>query len=163
MPLARTGALAQAADTEPFATFEVRGVTVRALSIVDPEEGAQLGDVAEVVLPPGGALQALTARGVRIAIDDFGTGYSSLAYLMQLSVTTVKIDRAFMAQIPEEGRAGRIVTAIIAMARALGLTLTAEGIETSAQHQFLLDAGCDLGQGFGFARPQDAETIRQYL
>jgi diguanylate cyclase (GGDEF)-like protein len=108
-------------------------------------------------------LRALTARGVRIAIDDFGTGYSSLAYLMQLSVTTVKIDRAFMAQIPEEGRAGRIVTAIIAMARALGLTLTAEGIETTAQHQFLLDAGCDLGQGFGFARPQDAETIKQYL
>jgi diguanylate cyclase (GGDEF)-like protein len=108
-------------------------------------------------------LQALTARGVRIAIDDFGTGYSSLAYLMQLSVTTVKIDRAFMAQIPVELRAGQIVTAIIAMARALGLTLTAEGIETADQHQFLLDAGCELGQGFGFARPQDAATIRQYL
>jgi EAL domain-containing protein (putative c-di-GMP-specific phosphodiesterase class I) len=108
-------------------------------------------------------LQALTARGVRIAIDDFGTGYSSLAYLMQLSVQTVKIDRAFMAQIPTESRAGRIVTAIIAMAQALGLTLTAEGIETHAQHQFLLEAGCELGQGFGFARPQNAEAIKQYL
>jgi diguanylate cyclase (GGDEF)-like protein len=108
-------------------------------------------------------LRVLTARGVRIAIDDFGTGYSSLAYLMQLSVHTVKIDRAFMAQIPDEARAGRIVTAIIAMAKALGLTLTAEGIETAAQHQFLLEAGCELGQGFGFARPQDAEAIKQYL
>ena len=108
-------------------------------------------------------LRALTARGVRIAIDDFGTGYSSLAYLMQLSVQTVKIDRAFMAQIPTESRAERIVTAIIAMAQALGLTLTAEGIETQAQHQFLLEAGCELGQGFGFARPQVAEAIEQYL
>jgi len=108
-------------------------------------------------------LRALTERGVRIAIDDFGTGYSSLAYLVQLSVHTVKIDRAFMAQIPAEGRAGRIVNAIIAMAKALGLTLTAEGIETAEQHQFLLNAGCDLGQGFGFARPQDAEAIRRYL
>jgi EAL domain-containing protein (putative c-di-GMP-specific phosphodiesterase class I) len=108
-------------------------------------------------------LRALTARGVRIAIDDFGTGYSSLAYLMQLSVNTIKIDRAFMAQIPEEGRAGRIVTAIIAMARSLGLTLTAEGIETAEQHQFLLEAGCDLGQGFGFARPQEAAEIERFL
>jgi EAL domain-containing protein (putative c-di-GMP-specific phosphodiesterase class I) len=108
-------------------------------------------------------LRALTRRGVRIAIDDFGTGYSSLAYLMQLSVHTVKIDRAFMAQIPDEARAGRIVNAIIAMARALDLTLTAEGIETPEQHQFLLEAGCELGQGFGFARPQNAEAIKQYL
>ena len=108
-------------------------------------------------------LRTLTARGVRIAIDDFGTGYSSLAYLMQLSVTTVKIDRAFMAQIPAESRAKDIVTAIVAMASALGLTLTAEGIESPDQHQFLLDAGCELGQGFGFARPQHAEAIKQYF
>lgn len=108
-------------------------------------------------------LRALTERGVRIAIDDFGTGYSSLAYLMQLSVTTVKIDRAFMRQIPDEARAGRVVNAIIAMAGTLGLTLTAEGIETIAQHQFLLEADCELGQGFGFARPQDAESITKYL
>ena len=108
-------------------------------------------------------LRTLAARGVRIAIDDFGTGYSSLAYLMQLSVDTVKIDRAFMAEIPAESRAERIVTAIIAMAKALGMTLTAEGIETPAQQQFLLDAGCELGQGFGFARPQEADAIMQYL
>ena len=108
-------------------------------------------------------LRELTARGVRIAIDDFGTGYSSLAYLMELSITTLKLDRAFTARIPGDARAARIVTAIIAMASALGLTLIAEGIETSAQHQFLLEAGCQLGQGYGFARPQDAETINRYL
>jgi diguanylate cyclase (GGDEF)-like protein len=108
-------------------------------------------------------LRVLTARGVRIAIDDFGTGYSSLAYLMQLSIHTVKVDRSFMSQIPTETRAGHVVKAIIAMAKALGLTLTAEGIETPEQHQFLLEAGCELGQGFGFAKPQDAEAIKQYL
>ena len=108
-------------------------------------------------------LRALSARGVRIAIDDFGTGYSSLAYLMQLSVHKVKIDRAFLAEIPTEPRAERIVTAIIAMAKALGMALTAEGIETPAQQQFLLDAGCEFGQGFGFARPQEADAIMRYL
>ena len=108
-------------------------------------------------------LRALSARGVRIAIDDFGTGYSSLAYLMQLSVHKVKIDRAFLAEIPTEPRAERIVTAIIAMAKALGMALTAEGIETPAQQQFLLDAGCEFGQGFGFARPQDARAIEHFL
>ena len=108
-------------------------------------------------------LRALTERGVRIAIDDFGTGYSSLAYLIQLSVQTIKIDRSFMAQIPTQSRAGHVVEAIISMGKALGLTLTAEGIETPEQHQFLLEAGCELGQGFGFARPQDAEAIERYL
>jgi EAL domain-containing protein (putative c-di-GMP-specific phosphodiesterase class I) len=68
-----------------------------------------------------------------------------------------------MAQIPTEARAERIVTAIIAMAQALGLTLTAEGIETPEQHRFLLEAGCELGQGFGFAKPQDAKAIERYL
>jgi diguanylate cyclase (GGDEF)-like protein len=108
-------------------------------------------------------LRTLAERGVRVAIDDFGTGYSSLAYLVQLSVHTVKIDRAFMTKIPTEERAGHVVNAIISMAKALGLTMTAEGIETAEQHQFLLEAGCELGQGFGFAKPQYAEEIEQYL
>ena len=108
-------------------------------------------------------LRALAERGVRMAIDDFGTGYSSLAYLVQLSVQTVKIDRTFMTRIPAEDRAGHVVNAIISMAKALGMTMIAEGIETSEQHQFLLDAGCELGQGFGFAKPQLAKEIERYL
>ena len=103
------------------------------------------------------------ARGVRVAIDDFGTGYSSLACLMQLSIHAVKVDRGFMAQIPENGRAGRIVALIIDMARELELDLTAEGIETDAQHQFLLESGCAFGQGYNFARPQSAEAIERLL
>ena len=108
-------------------------------------------------------LRALAERGVRMAIDDFGTGYSSLSYLVQLSVQTVKIDRTFMSRIPAEDRAGHVVNAIISMAKALGMTMIAEGIETSEQHQFLLDAGCELGQGFGFAKPQFAADIERYL
>jgi diguanylate cyclase (GGDEF)-like protein len=108
-------------------------------------------------------LRALMARGVRVAIDDFGTGYSSLACLMQLSIHAVKVDRGFMAQIPENGRAGRIVALIIDMARELELDLTAEGIETDAQHRFLLESGCAFGQGYNFARPQSAEAIERLL
>lgn len=108
-------------------------------------------------------LRKLTDRGVRIAIDDFGTGYSSLAYLMELSINTVKVDRAFIERLPGDDRTARIVNAIIVMARELGMSLTAEGIETDAQHQFLLAAGCQVGQGFGFARPRPAEDIERFL
>ncbi len=108
-------------------------------------------------------LRTLMARGVRVAIDDFGTGYSSLACLMQLSIHAVKVDRGFMAQIPENGRAGRIVALIIDMARELELDLTAEGIETDAQHRFLLESGCAFGQGYNFARPQSARAIERLL
>jgi diguanylate cyclase (GGDEF)-like protein len=108
-------------------------------------------------------LRTLTSRGVRIAIDDFGTGYSSLAYLMQLTISAIKVDRAFTARIPEDARAGRIITAIMDMARALGLAVTVEGIETDAQDRFLQQAGCEIGQGFGFARPQDARAIEHFL
>ena len=108
-------------------------------------------------------LMELRALGIQLSIDDFGTGYSSLACLMQLSIHAVKVDRGFMAQIPENGRAGRIVALIIDMARELELDLTAEGIETDAQHQFLLESGCAFGQGYNFARPQSAEAIERLL
>jgi diguanylate cyclase (GGDEF)-like protein len=108
-------------------------------------------------------LHELTAKGVRVAVDDFGTGYSSLAYLMQLSISTVKVDRTFITQITEDVRAGHIVNLIIAMARELGLGLTAEGVETEAQHRFLLESGCELGQGYGFARPQSAGAVERFL
>ncbi len=108
-------------------------------------------------------LRKLTAQGVRVAVDDFGTGFSSLAYLMQLSLTKVKVDRAFMTRVPYDERAGRVVNVIIAMARQLGLEHTVEGIETDAQHRFLLESGCERGQGYNFARPQTAEAIERLL
>lgn len=108
-------------------------------------------------------LRELSVKGIRIAIDDFGTGYSSLAYLARLPLKVMKIDRSFLADIEFEPRASRIVTAIIVMAKALDLEIIAEGVETPAQQRFLEAAGCHLGQGFGFARPQSAESIQPLL
>ena len=108
-------------------------------------------------------LQELTAKGVRLAMDDFGTGYSSFAYLAQLPVTVMKLDRSFLANMEANPRTGRVVMGMIAMAKALALEVVAEGVETPEQQQFLEDAGCHLGQGYGFARPQKADAIEPLL
>jgi diguanylate cyclase (GGDEF)-like protein len=108
-------------------------------------------------------LRALHRRGVRIAIDDFGTGYSSFVYLSRLPLNIIKMDRSFVSGIPDDPRAGQVVTAMIAMARELGFEVTVEGIETPEQCDFLLNSGCDLGQGFGLARPQGAHKIEKLL
>ncbi|GGX67454.1 putative bifunctional diguanylate cyclase/phosphodiesterase [Saccharospirillum salsuginis] len=110
---------------------------------------SQLMNLSPIVLE---YLSALRAQGIRIAIDDFGTGYSSLAYLHRLPVDTLKIDRSFVFDMHED-RNGTIVTAILAMAHALGLEVVGEGIEHSEQRRRLAEQGCDYGQGFGLARP----------
>jgi len=103
-----------------------------------------------------GVLGALRALGVHLAVDDFGSGYSSLAYLQQLPVETLKIDRAFIAGVHERDSSA-ITTAIVGLARALGLTSVAEGIEQPNQLDALREMGCQFGQGFLFgpARPAD--------
>ncbi len=98
-------------------------------------------------------------RGFRLAIDDFGTGYSSLGRLRQMPVTTLKIDRSFVADLPHDANAASIVTTIIQLARNLGVEPVAEGIETLSQRRFLVDHGCTYGQGFHFARPVPAGEI----
>jgi len=105
------------------------------------------------------ALDRLHAHGVRIAIDDFGTGYSSLAYLRRIPVDTIKIDRSFIANIDRSGQDATIVTAIIAMAHALDLDVTAEGVERREQLDVLERLGCDAVQGYFLARPLPAEEI----
>ena len=110
-----------------------------------------------------GALHILRAAGVRIVIDDFGTGYSALSYLNQLPVDGLKIDRSFVQGLGRAREKGAIVRATIAFARGLGLSVTAEGIETEAQLRQLIGLNCDRGQGFLFARPLDAEALAGIL
>ena len=105
-------------------------------------------------------LSALRQMGIRIAIDDFGTGYSSLSYLRHLPIDSIKIDRSFIRALPADVSDCQITSAILAMAKALGLQVVAEGIETPQQLEFLLQAGCDLGQGYLFARPQPAAALK---
>jgi diguanylate cyclase (GGDEF)-like protein len=108
-------------------------------------------------------LSALRDLGVRIEIDDFGIGHSSLARLGQFPLDGLKIDRSFVAPLDGSGRAELIVTAIIGLARALGLRVTAEGIETPAQARCLARLGCDLGQGFAFARPLPLDDVARLI
>jgi EAL domain-containing protein (putative c-di-GMP-specific phosphodiesterase class I) len=105
-------------------------------------------------------LQALAVMGVRIGIDDFGTGQSSLGYLKVLPVHVLKIDQSFIDGLGKDPEDSAIVEAVVTLAHALGLTVTAEGIETTRQLQALRELGCDLGQGYYFARPQPGEIVR---
>ncbi|MDU9393011.1 putative bifunctional diguanylate cyclase/phosphodiesterase [Pseudomonas japonica] len=108
-------------------------------------------------------LAQLQALGVATAVDDFGTGYSSLAYLKALPINHLKIDRAFIKDLPHGDNDVAITRAIIDLGHALGYRITAEGIETHAQHQFLRNAGCDHGQGYLIGRPMPAERFEHWL
>ena len=104
-------------------------------------------------------LSELHERGFGLAIDDFGTGYSSLSRLKQMPVTTIKIDRSFIRDLPGDAHSATMVSAIIGLARTLGLVPLAEGIETREQLRFLTERGCPLGQGYYFSRPVPAGEI----
>ena len=109
------------------------------------------------------ALASLRDLGVKIAIDDFGTGYSSLSYLKRWRVDSLKIDRRFVRDIVTDPSDHAIVSAIIAMARSLNIQVVAEGIETWQQLEILRNMGCNLAQGFLFARPCSANDALRYL
>jgi diguanylate cyclase (GGDEF)-like protein len=110
-----------------------------------------------------GVLRALAGLGVGLSIDDFGTGYSSLAYLSRLPVDEMKIDRAFVTRIEEDGRDLAIVESSIALAQRLGMRAVAEGVESDGMRRRLVAAGCDLAQGFLFARPLAAADLVAWL
>jgi EAL domain-containing protein (putative c-di-GMP-specific phosphodiesterase class I) len=110
-----------------------------------------------------GALQTLRDSGVHIALDDFGTGYSSLAYLTRMPIGRLKVDRSFVAGLFDGGENEAIVRAVLAMARSLGMRVTAEGVETAAQASALLQMQCDCLQGFYFSRPVPAEAVAALL
>jgi EAL domain-containing protein (putative c-di-GMP-specific phosphodiesterase class I) len=108
-------------------------------------------------------LTALKAMGVRLAIDDFGTGYSSLSQLKRFPIDTLKVDRSFIREIPDDPEDRAIAEAIIAMGRTLSLTVVAEGVETHEQQEFLRRHGCDQMQGFYFSKPIAAEEFAELL
>jgi len=108
-------------------------------------------------------LTALRAIGVSIAIDDFGTGHSSLGRLRQLPISEIKVDRAFIRDVPGDADDGAIVQAILAMSASLGLTVIAEGVEQAGQEDFLLAHGCRLAQGFRYARPMPEDDLLPLL
>ena len=121
-----------------------------------PHEALELEITESTVMRLGAttftALGQLKNMGVQLAVDDFGTGYSSLSRLQRLPVDVLKIDRSFVQVIDDEGHGGEIATAIIMMAHSLGLSVTAEGVETAAQFNQLASDGCDRAQGFLFSR-----------
>ena len=109
------------------------------------------------------SLHRLNEIGVEISIDDFGTGYSSLAYLTTLPISELKIDRSFVRDLGLTPQSSAVVTAIIALARSLGLRVIAEGVENLRQMEVLHRLGCVVMQGFLFSRPQPPEAIETWL
>jgi diguanylate cyclase (GGDEF)-like protein/PAS domain S-box-containing protein len=125
--------------------------------LLEVTESAVMADAPTAV----GVLTRLRQRGFPIAVDDFGTGHSSLAYLRNLPLTTLKIDRSFVAEIATDASARAIVASIVELARAVGLTVVAEGVETPEDAVLLQSLGCDAAQGWLWSRavsPEEACT-----
>ena len=135
-------------------TLEVTGMQADRLVIEITESSLLEIDVARP------AIERLSGIGVRLAIDDFGVGYSALSYLARLPIDIVKIDRSFVMALEHAGPEEAIASAIIALAKRLGLTTIGEGIETRLQLDQLVALGCDLGQGYFLGRPAAAEDLR---
>lgn len=137
-----------------LSTIEETGINPSCLEL-ELTESAMVGDPERVFA----IFTQLRGHGIRIAIDDFGTGYSSLSYLSRYPVDLVKIDRSFVQNMVGESQNRSVVQAIILMAHAMGMEVVAEGVETEAQSQRLKSFGCNLLQGFLYARPCSPEQI----
>ena len=122
-------------------------------------EGAIMRDVASSIA----RIDALRSLGVSIAIDDFGEGYSSFAQLKRFPIDTLKMDRSFIVDVPRSARDVAITDAIIALGRALGVKVVAEGVENAAQYEYLRARDCSEAQGFHIARPCSADDLAELL
>ncbi len=181
--LARACRQARAWQTsDPRLADLVVSVNLSARQFARPDLAAHVAAVlAETGLPPetleleiteslamsdaeatGVTLRAIHELGIRVALDDFGTGYSSLAYLSQLPLDVIKVDRSFVARIGEPANLA-IIRAVVGLAQGLGIVVTAEGIEREDQLEALREVGCDRGQGFLFAYPRPAAEAEAAL
>ena len=143
---------------EVVGTLATTGLAPEHLTLEVTESVLLADETAAVV-----TLRALRAAGVHIAVDDFGTGYSSLSYLDRLPVDGLKIDRSFVQGLaPGRGKSA-LVSATLGFARALGLTVTAEGVETDEQLRKLQELRCRQAQGFYLSRPLSTESLVELL
>jgi diguanylate cyclase len=108
-------------------------------------------------------LQSLSAMGIRIAVDDFGTGYSNLSYLKRFPINTLKLDKSFMHDIPENANIATIVRSVIQMGHNLHLNVIAEGVENAEQLKFLQAYDCAEGQGYYFSKPVDPSECQAMI
>ncbi len=168
-----------AMDFEPMRI----GVNVSAQQFEDPMLIDKIGGaLKETKLPPefleleltesclmsdpgqaGALLEEIRKVGVRIAIDDFGTGYSSLTYLHDFPLNALKIDKNFVQSVESNDRGGPIANMIVGLGKNLGLDVIAEGVETEAQLDYLRQQGCDIAQGYLYARPESPEDLTPWL
>ncbi|MFQ5678163.1 MAG: EAL domain-containing protein [Gemmatimonadota bacterium] len=147
-----------------FETSELDEVLARVLAAHEAEPELLHLEITETELIQNtGRIRQLKEQGVRVSVDDFGTGYSSLAYLKDLPVDELKVDRSFVNGLAENPHDAAIVETVVTLAKALGLDVTAEGVETADQLARLRALGCRRGQGFHFARPSSLEELRALL
>ena len=142
---------------EILRTLDGIGLDPRHL-ILEFADGVMVHDVSAAA-----ALRELKNSGIRLAMDDFGTGYSNLSYVKRLPVSIIKIDRSYVSGLGSDAEDTAIVHATAAFAKALGLGLIAEGIETAEQLARLREVGCELGQGHHFANPLPSEEVSAFL
>jgi diguanylate cyclase (GGDEF)-like protein/PAS domain S-box-containing protein len=151
--------LAQSTLVDTVADIIAKTATPAELLCLEITETVLMNDVQSTIA----TLRGLKALGVTIAVDDFGTGYSSLSYLSRFPVDVLKVDRAFVNEIDATAETWPIVAAVIGLSKALGLATVAEGVEREDQETALRALGCELAQGFRFARPQAPEALDELL
>jgi EAL domain-containing protein (putative c-di-GMP-specific phosphodiesterase class I) len=134
------------------------GMPAHALEL-EITESLLMGDTEKLM----SVFESLTELGLRFSLDDFGTGYSSLSYLQRFPIGNLKIDRSFVSGIPGNRDSVALTQAIIVMAKALNMSITAEGVETEAQRDFLAEVGCHEMQGFYFSEPISAAAFERFL
>jgi EAL domain-containing protein (putative c-di-GMP-specific phosphodiesterase class I) len=139
------------------------GIDARGLDpgrfLAEVTESAALEDMGLA----GGAMRRLQELGLRTAIHDFGADHSSLGRLRGLAFDILKIDGSFLAEVPGDPKASAVVSAILALTTGIGMTAVAEGVETVAQHHFLVTQGCACAQGFFLARPLTVDVATELL